>query len=148
MFVGLTRIVNSPDNILALAFVSVILDMLLGFDYAFQEKSKITDTTASASMLSGLFAIRVRPTNKFAISGRYEYHSDKDGFLSGTFLNSDNEFTGLEATGFTLGFEFKPVDFGYLRLDGRYLMAKDNQKIFFDNKNTRFESIFSVGASF
>ncbi len=140
-----TRIQN---NLVVKIFAGKYVDMLLGFDYAYQQKSQIADSLLGATMYSGLFSIRVRPHKKFSISARYEYHNDKDGFLSGTFTNSDGNLTGLIAQGFTLGIEVNPVPFGFLRLESRYLMAKDNQKIFFDNKNTRFEVVFSAGAGF
>ena len=123
-------------------------DLLLGFDYAYQEKSKITDSLKGANMYSGFLSVKFKPHKMFSVSARYEYHSDKDGFLSGVFVNSDGGLTGLEAMGFTLGFEFNPVPFGFLRLESRYLVAKKNQKIFYDDKNTRFEAVFSAGAGF
>jgi hypothetical protein len=136
------------NNFVVKVFAGKYVDMLIGFDAAYQQKSQIADTSRFASMYSGLFAVRVKPHKKFSISARYEYHNDKDSFLSGTFLNSNGELTGLIAQGFTLGVEFNPVPFGFLRLEGRYLMAKNNQKIFHDNKNTRLEVVFSAGAGF
>lgn len=140
-----TRIQN---NLVVKVFAGKYVDMLLGFDHAWQQKSKISDSLQGANMFSGLFAVRYRPHKMFAAAVRYEYHSDMDGFLSGVFENSDAELTGLIAQAFTLGFEFNPVKFGYVRLEGRYLIAKENQKLFYDNKNTRFESVFSAGAWF
>lgn len=136
------------NNLVIKIFAGKRVDMLIGFDAVYQQKSQLADTNRFASIYSGLFAIRVRPHKKFSISARYEYHRDKDGFLSGVFENSDGMLTGLEAMGFTFGVEVNPVPFGFLRVEGRYLMAKKNQKIFYDNKNTRMEVIFSAGAGF
>ncbi len=140
-----TRLQN---NLVVKFFAGKYVDILFGFDAAFQKKSQLADSNRSAAMYSGLLALRVRPYKKFSFAARYEYHNDKDGFLSGVFTNSDGALTGLIAQGFTLGVEVNPVPFGFLRLEGRYIIAKNDQKIFFDNSNSRFEVVFSAGAGF
>ena len=140
--------VRIQNNFVFKIFAGKYVDMLLGFDYVYQQKSKLADSLLGASLYSGQFSLRVRPVKKLSLSARYEYHSDKDGFLSGVFTNSDGSLSGLEAMGFTLGVEFNPVPFGFLRLESRYLLAKDSQKIFYDNKNSRLEVVFSAGAGF
>lgn len=140
--------IRIQSDLVVKIFAGKKVDMLLGFDHVYQQKSQIADTTKAANIFSGQFSIRIRPHKKFSVSARYEYHQDKDGFLSGVFTNSAGELTGLIAQGFTLGIELSPVPFGFLRLEGRYLIAKNDQKIFFENKNSRFEVVFSAGAGF
>ncbi len=136
------------NNLVVKFFPSNEIDVLVGMDHCYQGNSSLNDSTHGANLISGLFAMRYRFSEKFYASYRLEYHNDKSGFLSGTFLNSDNTISGLEALGFTLGMEFKPVDFGYVRIEGRYLKAKDSQKIFYESKSARFEIILSTGAGF
>lgn len=142
---GKTRIYN---NFVIKYSPSSKVDFLLGADLAFQEKSGITDSTASASMYSGLAAVKYKISKKFSVSLRGELFNDKDGFLSGVITQTDGKSSGLKAYGITFGFEVRPVENAYFRMEGRYLTSDDKQKIFYDNKNTRIESNVSIGVEF
>jgi hypothetical protein len=142
---GKTRIYN---NLVVKLSPAKKVDILLGGDVAMQENSGLTDSSSSAVMYSGLAAIRFKPSSKFSVSVRGEIFNDKDGFLSGTFTDNAGKQTGLIAYGITLGFELRPVENGYFRIESRYLTADKDQKIFFENKNSRIESNASIGVEF
>ncbi len=143
--IGKTRIYN---NLVLKYALGKRVDLIAGFDFAIQEKSKITDSTASASLYSGLAAIKFKAAKKFSITVRGEIYSDENGILSGVFSDSDGKSTGFKAFGVTLGMEYRPIENAYIRLEGRYLSADSKQKIFFENSNTRTEAIISTGVEF
>lgn len=142
---GKTRIYN---NLVLKFSPSKKLDILIGGDLAIQENSGLADTTSSAVMYSGLAAIKYKPASKFSVSLRGEIFNDKDGFLSGVITQTDGTLSGLNAYGITLGFEVRPVQNAYFRMEGRYLAAADKQKIFSDVKNSRIEAITNIGVEF
>jgi hypothetical protein len=124
------------------------LDFILGVDFATQEKSKITDSTASATMFSTFLSGRYKITPKFFFSVRAEYFSDADGFLSGTFIGDDNKLSGLKIWGLTGAFEYRPIENYYLRLESRFLSADSKLKIFSENSNSRTEATINMGFEF
>lgn len=124
------------------------VDIVSGFDMGFQENSKLNDPSATAHFSSGMLSAKYKINSKFSISAMGEFYNDPDGFFSGTYIIDENQTTGLKIFGFTLGCEYRPVEFGYLRLESRFLNADKKLKIFYDNKNTRTEVIFSTGLEF
>ena len=106
------------------------LDFLLGVDFAFQEKSDISDSTASASLLSGLLAIRYNFASKFYVSTRGEYYEDNNGILSGLYTNNDGDLIGLKAAGIGFALEYNPTENSYIRVDTRFLKTGNNLFIF------------------
>lgn len=143
--VGKLRVYN---NLVVKLSPSKKVDIIIGGDLAIQENSGLTDSTASAVMYSGLAAIRLKPTSKFSASLRSEFFNDKNGFLSGVITQTDGTKAGMNAFGFTLGFEVRPVSNAYFRIEGRYLTAIDKQKIFNEGKSSRIEAITNIGVEF
>ncbi len=143
-----------PDNVSRLRFYNNLvlkltpskkIAVIVCSDFCTQEKSGIVYPTASSIMYSGFASIKYSFVKKFSVSGRGEYYSDKDGILSGTyFVNSDT--VGLKAYGISLGLEYNPVEFGYIRLETRYLKAVD--AVLSNGKDNRLEGILSLGAEF
>lgn len=121
------------------------LDFLGGFDFGYQEKSKISAPEDGASMFSGLLGIRYKINKKFSIGGRFEIISDPEGFLTGIITDSDGKQTGLKIYGGTVGLEYKPVDNAYLRFETRILNADSKQKIFHNGNHTRGEAMLTMG---
>jgi len=142
---GKTRMYN---NLVFKFSPSSKLDFLLGADLAFQERSSLTDSNASATMLSGLAGIKYKLSKKISASIRGEIFNDKYGFLSGTFTDAAGNQSGLKAFGVTLGIEVRPVDNAYFRIESRYLSADKDQKIFNEEKNSRIEANTSIGIEF
>jgi hypothetical protein len=124
------------------------LEFIFGVDFASQEKSNITDSTASAFLFSTFLSGRYKITPKFFFSVRAEYFSDADGFLSGTFTGNDGNLSGLKSWGVTGALEYRPVEFYYVRLESRYLSANSKLKIFYDNSNSRTEATINMGFEF
>jgi hypothetical protein len=124
------------------------LDFILGIDFATQEKSKISDWTASASVFSIMFSGRYKITPKFFFSLRGEYFNDAEGFLSGNYIDENGKITGLNIWGITGAFEYRPVENCYVRLESRLLSADSKLKIFYDNSNTRTEVTLNSGIQF
>lgn len=106
------------------------LDFLLGIDFATQQKSDISDSAASASLFSGLLAIRYNFVSKFYISTRGEYYEDNNGILSGLYTNNEGDLIGLKAAGIAFALEYNPTDNSYVRVDTRFLKTGNNLFIF------------------
>jgi hypothetical protein len=145
---GSTPKLRIYNNLVLKYAITKKLDFIAGVDFAMQEKSKISDSTESASVYSGLAAFRFKPTKKFAVSVRGEIYNDENGMLSGVFTDSDGNPTGLKAFGITGGVEYRPVDNAFIRIEARFLSADSKQKIFFDNTNTRTEVLTNLGVEF
>lgn len=127
------------------------LDLLLGVDYAIQQDSKLSDSLSAADLYGGLFSVKYKFASKFSAMLRLETFGDKNGILSGTYMNTDSVLTGLKAGGISIGIEHKPVDNGYLRIETRYLKTNEDLKIFNINKSSRdfrTEFILSSGITF
>lgn len=124
-------------------------ELLTGIDFATQEKSKISDSTASASAFGALLSLKYTFNKNFSAAVRGDYFSDPDGFLSGLFANTGGTLAGFKGTGVTAGVEYRPVSYGYVRFESRYLMMGDDVKIFDNgNKDYKIEGIFTLGAEF
>ncbi len=124
---GKTRFYNN----LVVKYASVKkLDFLLGVDFAAQEKSDIYDTTGSATLLSGLLAIRYNFYPKFYLSTRGEYYEDNSGILSGLYTDNSGGSIGLKAAGIAFALEYNPTDNSYVRVDARFLKTGNDLYIF------------------
>ena len=127
------------------------LDLLLGVDFASQEKSDISDSSASASLLSGLLAVRYNFITKFFVSARGEYYEDNNGILSGIYTNTDGELIGLKAAGIAFALEANPTDNSYIRADVRFLKTGNSLSIFTHDKtpsDERTELTLGAGIEF
>lgn len=103
--------------------------LYLGFEvnYGVQEHSKTNDTTASASIVSGLIVGKYQLLRKAAIYARQEYFSDPDNVLTGDLR------TGKSVIGTTAGVEYRPYKNIAISVEGRGLQS-DNL-IFKQGKN-------------
>lgn len=121
------------------------------YNYGMQTHSKLSDSTATAQMMSLLGAVKYRLTTKWAAYGRYEHFQDPEEILTGPIENSDHQLIGLQMDGLTVGFEYKPIPNGYFRLESRYLKAPENEKIFLYQNNAvskRIEVLAGLGLWF
>lgn len=140
-----TRIYN---NLVIKYALGKKVDFIGGFDFVMQEKSKISDSTESASLYSGLAAIKFKAAKKFSVTVRGEVYMDENGILSGVFTDTDGKSTGLKAFGVTLGMDYRPIENAYVRLEGRYLSTETKQNIFYEDSNSRTEAIVNMGVEF
>lgn len=103
-------------------------------DVALQTNSgRFPDTTRTAVMCSGFIQAGYYFNKHLSLTGRYEYFNDPDGFLSGLFTY-DNSVSGLLTHGFSVSFEYKPVQFGYFRLAYRYYHANPGNNVYYSGK--------------
>jgi len=118
-------------------------------DYAIQTNSQMPpDTNKIASMLSGFLQAGYIINDRLALTARYEFLNDPDGFLSGVYT-FNGKTRGLATNGLTLQFEYKPVKIGYLRIEYRYLNSYQGIKVFHDNTSDHLQSIiFTTGVRF
>jgi hypothetical protein len=142
---GKTRIYN---NLVLKFFPNKKLDIIVSGDFCLQDKSKIDDATAMGSMFSAFASMKYRASKNVSLMLRGEILQDKDAIFSTPLLMSDSTFSGLKAFGVSAGMEYTPTANSYFRLEGRFLSADADQKIFFENKNTRAEVILSGGIEF
>jgi len=142
---GKTRIYN---NLVVKLFPSKKLDVILCGDFCMQEKSKIDEAEAMGSMFSAFASMKFRATKNVSLMLRGEIFQDKDGIMSPVYPIAGEISSGLKAYGISAGTEYNPTSNSYFRLEGRYLAADKDQKIFYEGENTRFEVIFSGGVEF
>lgn len=126
---------------------------LLGLEmnYGYQSHSLLTDLNRSANMFSTLLALKYRLSPRFATYARGEYYADPNEILTGPIENENHQLVGLDLSGVTFGFEYKPIPNSYFRIEGRYLQTKKNEKIFYYNnqsQNYRYEVLVGLGVWF
>ena len=128
------------------------LKIQVGGDYGVQHNTdNINNKNKSATLISGVLALRYQLKEKWSVSIRGEGFSDPQGFMSGTILNKQNKYTGLKLWGVTLGAEYKPVAEGYIRFEARQLQMDKDQEIFYwkgKNSSGRLELSCNIGISF
>ena len=126
------------------------IKLQVGGDYGMQQNSDSTGKKM-ATMFSALATVRYAITSKFGVYTRGEIFNDPTGFLAGKFIDKTGHHTGYKLWGATLGFEYKPTDNSYIRLEGRQLQCDANQQIFrWNGKNTnvRQEVMIHMGFYF
>jgi len=132
------------------------LKLQLGGDYCTQQNSGIDNTngapdSSSASMMSGVLSVKIQANKNFAGYVRGEFFNDPDGMMSTVIVDKQGKRTGYVLTGATLGFEYKPTETTYLRIEARQLQMDNNQEIFNSNgepSSSRLEALFNIGISF
>ena len=123
------------------------LELVGQLDFGNQTNSQLApDTTEIASMFSGFLQARYRFDEHFAVTGRFEFFNDPDGFLSEV---NDLTNRGLGTRGFSFSFEFKPVKTGYLRVAYRYLGSYTESKEFHSKTSDQMQAfILTTGVRF
>jgi hypothetical protein len=107
---------------------------------------KPPDSTTIATMFSGFLQATYRLDNHFALSGRYEFFNDPDGFLSGINKSTNR---GVRTEGLSFCFEYKPVTFGYFRVIYRFLDSYPGSKEFYSHTSDQMQAfLFSTGVRF
>ncbi|MCI0472714.1 MAG: porin [Ignavibacteria bacterium] len=133
-------------NNLAVNFTSPsgMFEALAGIDLGLREKSLLSDTTKTAFSYGALLSVRYNMSEHFSATIRGDYYQDLGGIYSGIQPNG----TGVKGNGLTLGFEYRPVKNGYIRLESRYLRLDNAQKVFYDNTNERGDVTMSMGFTY
>jgi hypothetical protein len=118
------------------------------FNFGSQRNSALTNTTRTAYIYSGTLILKHKFKQNLAWYARYEFFEDSDEMLTGPVYNQNHSIVGVNEMGYTLGFEVKPIESAYVRIEGRYMQLTDNEKIFrYNNRysNVRYECIVSMG---
>ncbi|MDX2130031.1 MAG: outer membrane beta-barrel protein [Chloroherpetonaceae bacterium] len=114
------------------------LEFNVGGDFATQNKTPTAGE--SATYLSGLAEARYGLSDLVRVMGRVEYFNDEKNVLG-----SGN----LQLAGFTGGFDLRPAENGFIRLEGRYLQGLDDAKRFNGaSSKSRLEVVVTTGVSF
>jgi len=124
--------------------------LLVGqFDLAAQTNSGLLpDTTKTALMCSGFIQAGYSFNSHFSLTARYEFFTDPDAFLSSLY-KYDGKLTGLMTNGFTAAFEYKPVQFGYIRLAYRFLHSNPGNNIYYSGQLDHINILtFTTGIRF
>lgn len=150
---------ESPDNQLRkqdrlynnfyFTYKSKRFDLAGEVNYGIQKNSLLSDTTATANILSTLLVARLRLNKKLSIYSRGEYFKDQNEILTGPVLNEFHKLVGLNLWGVTAGLEVKPIANSYLRFEWRQIQTQDDdEKVFYYNQsyhNQRNEFIAALG---
>ncbi|MCB9235534.1 MAG: outer membrane beta-barrel protein [Bacteroidia bacterium] len=106
------------------------LEALLGLNLGLQGRSQLSDSTATALMVSALATLKYHFSPHLAGMFRAETFQDRHGILSGLFTNNVGNPVGLQAWALTGGLEYKAMENQYLRLEGKYVLATPGEEIF------------------
>jgi hypothetical protein len=124
------------------------LDAVIELNAGVQEHSQLSDLSQNAYMYSGTMMLKHKFRSNLAWFTRFEFFEDSDEIFTGPVYNENHQIVGINAEGFTLGFEVKPLETAYVRLEGRYLHLSENEKIFRYNNmysNDRYECLAAMG---
>ena len=116
-----------------------------------QRNSDLVTLGKSAQMIGGLITGRYQLINKLGIYNRWDFFNDPQGFMVGTFVNSQNNLTGINQWGTTAGLEIQVSEHSYFRLEGKRMQLGNNQKIFkYNNEytNIRWDLMLNFGITF
>lgn len=122
--------------------------IIFASDFATQSNSQINNAEESATMYNALLTLHYAFSDKFALTARGEIYEDSDGFISGTFLDSEGNPTGMTLSGFTLGTEYKPQKNAYLRAEVGLIQLGEKEELFYyDNQKTnqRWNILLTAG---
>ena len=132
-------------------YVGRKVKLQLGADYFIQGHSNVLNNKYSATAYSALVTIAYQASTVVSVYGRGEVFSDPDGFLSGVITDANNDLTGYKLWGGTAGFEIKPTDNAYIRVEARRLQMNNEQEIFRtggQNVSYRYDLMVNAGISF
>lgn len=136
-------------NNVYLFYKSSKFDFGAEFNYGIQENTKLTDTFASATVISALAVGRFHFNKKLSAYMRVEYFDDRNEMLTGPVQNEFHKLVGVHDWGLTPGIEISPIPNSYLRFEYRYLDMIENDETLFYYKGTyrkyRYEAICSLG---
>ena len=106
------------------------------------------DTTKTSSGVSGFLQATYRFANWFSASIRGELMNDPDGSITPLYAY-DGKLRGLITYGGTVGVEFNPVPYSYIRAEYSYLSADKGNMIFNGNLTDDNHALtFTAGVRF
>jgi hypothetical protein len=90
-----------------------------GFDYCMEQKSN--DSSGYNNLYSPVLILKYQFTDRFSITARGEFYSDKSGIIVAT--GTEN---GFQTFGFSLNADYIPAKNVVFRIEGRSLNSKDD----------------------
>jgi hypothetical protein len=90
----------------------------IGFDYCMEQKS--TGSSDYNNLFSPVLILKYQFTDKFSMTARGEFYSDKNGIIIAT--GTEN---GFQTSGISLNADFAPAKNVLWRIEGRTLNSKD-----------------------
>lgn len=110
------------------------------------QSGKKSDWMASAKV-----SLRKQWSGRHFSYGRLEFYRDPNELLTGPILNANHQLIGLQAEGLTMGWEWRPIPSGHLRLESRGLYTREDEKIFSfysHSSDFRLEIVAAMGVWF
>lgn len=123
----------------------------IGGDFAIQNNSDLEIPTNTASLFSSVGTIHYSIAEKLSTYGRLEFFNDPDAIVSSASIDRNGKLSGYSLWGITAGFEIKPLENIYIRLEGRRLALNSDHQIFRwkeESKSNRTEAMIHMGISF
>ncbi len=144
------------QNLYVSANLGERLELQVGMDVALDDQGSDFEEFSSP-LLAPLLTVKYHMNDRFAVAVRGEVFSDESGVNSSNLIpqtaptlnpNVDPSFTsfnfrsdGHTIYGATLGFEYKPSPFGFLRVESRMLYRDVSDLSFPDDYSARFSGL-------
>jgi len=146
---GITQF-RTYQNLYLNAEVGEKVVLVIGGDLGTQGNSDLADPTAGATMFNALATVRYFFTDQLSTTARFEIFQDRQGFISGLLPTTGEGLNGLELTGYTWGWEYRPMPEAFIRAETRYLQTAEHIPIFNNQGSTRnrWEVMLTMGFVF
>lgn len=112
------RLIRIFHNFYSIISITDKLGLTLGFDIGTEEKS--FTGTGTNNWFSPVGIIKYAFNEKWALAGRVEHYTDKNGVIISTGTPN-----GFQTTGFSLNIDHAPIPNAVIRLELRTLKSKD-----------------------
>ncbi|MEH0157957.1 outer membrane beta-barrel protein [Limibacter armeniacum] len=125
--------------------------LTVGGDFGTQTNSVLDNPQETAIMYNALTVIRWQFDKNLSVTARGEVFNDKDGFISGLYMEDTENIQGLQIYGLTLGGEYRPMPNAFVRVETRYIQTEDELEIFTQDgsqTNQRWEAMLTMGYTF
>jgi len=112
------RLMRVYHNLYGVFSITDKLGLTLGLDIGTEEKSPTEDGTNTVYSPVGI--LRYALNEKWALAGRVEYYSDKNGIIIYT-----GTYNGFQTTGYSINLDYSPAKNVLLRVEARNFSSKD-----------------------
>jgi len=113
------RVKRFYHNVYGIFQLTERFGVTVGLDYGTQQKAKGSDE--KNEVISPVAIAQYKFADQWAIAGRVEHYSDKNGILIATGIPE-----GFKTTGYSLNIDYAPVSNAVLRLEGKVYDAMEN----------------------
>jgi hypothetical protein len=120
------------------------IETITAFDFGICENADIENPEKTGYSYGAMLSAKYYFLEKFSTAVRGEFYQD----INGIYSDRTAQGRGMKGNGVTLGFEYNPVENGYIRLEGRYLRLDKDYLNVFSGGNDRSEIILSAGLNY